>query len=82
MSDIEKIAAALTDIERNVCRALCGNSWHGVGEMTPGLKLMNDKEMIHLNVIKNIEGQIIRYKARPTPLGYAVRAHLENSNAE
>jgi hypothetical protein len=74
--DVAKVAAGLSSIERLVAEQLCGNAWEG-SEISPGLMLMNNVGLMHLDVLKDNNGTVRRVKARPTSLGLAVRAYLQ-----
>jgi hypothetical protein len=72
---IADVAGRLTKAQRDIAVALCGNAWTGE-EVTPGIRVMNSLEMMHIAVLKDGAGRVKRFKAKPTPLGLAVRAHL------
>ncbi len=73
-NDPAAIAAMLTDVERLVCKALCGNAWDGYDE-TPGIRLVRDLGFMHVTPLGS------RFKAYPTSLGLAVRDHLLKEQA-
>jgi len=70
VSDPAAIAEGLTELERNVARALLPMSWHG-DKATPGI---NELERVGLMQVSRLGG---RFKASPTPLGLAVREILQ-----
>lgn len=74
--DIEQIVRGLSKVERDVAVALLGNAWNGQGKPSPGIMLMNARGLMHVDSLKCADGTPRRYKARPTPDGSAVRAHI------
>lgn len=81
MSDeeVEKIAKGLTEAQRAMAVALCGNAWRG-WKMSPGIAIMNGLGLIHIDALKDAGGTLLRFKARPTELGTAVRNYLTKEN--
>ena len=76
-----QIAEKLTEAQRSMCVALCGNAWKG-GRPTPGIIAMNGLELMHIDALKGDDGWWIAFKAKPTELGAAVRAHLLSKETE
>ncbi|OAH42594.1 hypothetical protein AX777_04920 [Sphingobium yanoikuyae] len=81
MNTVHQIAEKLTADQRAVVIALCGNAWKG-GRPTPGILLMNAFELMHIDALKAADGGWIAFKAKPTELGAAVRAHLLSKENE
>lgn len=77
MTDAAKIAAGLSAQERDIALALLGNAWDGSGAPSPGINVMNGWGLMHINALKSQDGNIRRYKARPTSTGLEVRTILE-----
>jgi hypothetical protein len=73
--------ATMTPQQRDIAIALCGNAWQGYSSISPGIAVMNDLELMHIDVLKDKYGTIKRYKARPTLLGSAVRAILSEQGS-
>lgn len=79
-TDPRTIAAGLTEAQRSIVVALCGNAWNGQGQISPGIAIANGLELMHIDMLKSATGEPLRYKAKPTPLGLAVRAILESDH--
>jgi hypothetical protein len=77
MTDIAELAAKLTKMDKQIARALCGNAWDGEGTPSPGLARMETLGLMHIKALRRSDGTMTRYRAKPTPLGLALRAHLE-----
>lgn len=82
MEDVEAIVRELNKTERDVAVALLGNAWEGSGKPSPGIMLMNARELMHIDALKGADGSFRRYKARPTPAGQSVRTYLLSQTKE
>ncbi len=81
MTNPAAIAATMSDTERLVCKALCGNAWDWQsGQPSAGIRLMNSLGLMHIDALKDHHGVMVRAKAKPTALGTAVRDHLKGQN--
>lgn len=81
MTPAHQIAEKLTEGQRDMAIALCGNAWKGV-RPTPGILVMNGMELIHIDALKGVDGSWIAFKAKPTELGASVRAVLLSKGSE
>lgn len=76
MTDAERIAAGLTEAQRAMVVALCGNAWEGF-RTTPGIRAMIDLGfMTFIPIASPPTGACCRFKSAPTATGLAVRAIL------
>lgn len=78
--DVVKLAEGLSEQQRSIAVSLCGNAWHGF-RPTPGILELNALELMHIDALKDKYGGWRRFKARPTPLGIAVRAYLQQKGS-
>lgn len=77
----EEIAAGLTEAQASAVKGLCGNAWDWKGPMPIPVAKLNAMELLHVDVLKNDKGQIVRGKARPTSLGQKVCKILTGDEA-
>ncbi|XAI96860.1 hypothetical protein [Synechococcus phage Ssp-JY40] len=73
MSEAAKVAAGLTPGQRQLMRGRFPYRDAGAWRQWADL---------HLDGLVDIEGDFSRYKVLPTPLGLAVRAHLETRDEQ
>ncbi len=77
--DVETIAKGLSEVQRSMVIALCGNAWSGGRNMSPGIAVLNGLGLMHIDALKDSGGSLVRYQAKPTPLGRQVRAALQEN---
>lgn len=75
--DIDEIVRGLSEAQRSMVIALCGNTWTGGSRISLGIAVMNGLGLMYIDALKDSSGSLVGYKAKPTPLGLAVRAALQ-----
>jgi hypothetical protein len=75
---VDEIAKGLSEAQRDI---IATGAWQGQSLWHPQIGELNALELLHLDVLKASNGNVLRWKGRLTPLGLAVKARLENPNA-